>query len=463
MPTHATRPRRYDARRGGNGRGSGHLDGCAGARDGTRDVVDIAHTRERAVLVAIEHGRGALLGAEESIAELARLSDTAGLDVAGKVVQAHQAPASRHADRRGQDRGGARRWRRTRGGDAGGLRRRALAGAAAQSREAARRAGDRSHPADPRHLRPARHLAGRQAAGRAGAARVSAAAPHPAVVALVAPRRRRGRRARPRRDPARGRPPARARAHRRAAPRLGEVSRTRALHRAEPRRGAVSDRRAGRLHQLGQVDADERAHARRRAGRDQLFATLDPTVRLLRLPDGGEALLVDTVGFIHKLPHGFVDAFKSTLEEVQKAQSAAARRRRQRRARAPSTSASSRTCSASSASTRRRASPSSTSRTCPAPNGSGRRSTGPTCAISARTGDGLPQLLRQISTLLAAQQERLHVSHPGRPRRPARRAPPSRPHRRADAAGRRLRSHRVCAAEGRRAASARRWRTQASS
>ena len=52
---------------------------------------------------------------------------------------------------------------------------------------------------------------------------------------------------------------------------------------------------------------------------DQLFATLDPTVRLLRLADGGEALLVDTVGFIHKLPHGFVDAFKSTLEEVQKA------------------------------------------------------------------------------------------------------------------------------------------------
>ena len=52
---------------------------------------------------------------------------------------------------------------------------------------------------------------------------------------------------------------------------------------------------------------------------DQLFATLDPTVRVLRLPEGGEALIVDTVGFIHKLPHGFVDAFKSTLEEVQNA------------------------------------------------------------------------------------------------------------------------------------------------
>lgn len=52
---------------------------------------------------------------------------------------------------------------------------------------------------------------------------------------------------------------------------------------------------------------------------NKLFATLDPTVRLLQLPGGGEALLVDTVGFIHKLPHDFVDAFKSTLEEVSNA------------------------------------------------------------------------------------------------------------------------------------------------
>jgi GTPase len=49
---------------------------------------------------------------------------------------------------------------------------------------------------------------------------------------------------------------------------------------------------------------------------DKLFATLDPTVRRLTLPSGGQALLIDTVGFINKLPHGFVDAFKSTLEEV---------------------------------------------------------------------------------------------------------------------------------------------------
>lgn len=49
---------------------------------------------------------------------------------------------------------------------------------------------------------------------------------------------------------------------------------------------------------------------------DKLFATLDPTTRKLVLPDGANALLVDTVGFIRKLPHELVEAFKSTLEEV---------------------------------------------------------------------------------------------------------------------------------------------------
>ncbi len=49
---------------------------------------------------------------------------------------------------------------------------------------------------------------------------------------------------------------------------------------------------------------------------DKLFATLDPTTRNFRLPDGQEILLTDTVGFIRKLPHHLVEAFKSTLEEA---------------------------------------------------------------------------------------------------------------------------------------------------
>ena len=49
---------------------------------------------------------------------------------------------------------------------------------------------------------------------------------------------------------------------------------------------------------------------------DALFATLDPTTRLLPLPHGGQVLLTDTVGFIRKLPHHLIDAFRSTLEEA---------------------------------------------------------------------------------------------------------------------------------------------------
>ncbi len=49
---------------------------------------------------------------------------------------------------------------------------------------------------------------------------------------------------------------------------------------------------------------------------DMLFATLDPTARAITLPDGRQGLLIDTVGFIRKLPHHLIEAFKSTLEEA---------------------------------------------------------------------------------------------------------------------------------------------------
>jgi GTP-binding protein HflX len=49
---------------------------------------------------------------------------------------------------------------------------------------------------------------------------------------------------------------------------------------------------------------------------DQLFATLDPTMRALPLPSGRTAILSDTVGFISDLPHELVEAFRATLEEV---------------------------------------------------------------------------------------------------------------------------------------------------
>lgn len=49
---------------------------------------------------------------------------------------------------------------------------------------------------------------------------------------------------------------------------------------------------------------------------DKLFATLDPTVRKLKLPSGRHVLLADTVGFIKKLPHSVIEAFKATFEEI---------------------------------------------------------------------------------------------------------------------------------------------------
>ena len=50
--------------------------------------------------------------------------------------------------------------------------------------------------------------------------------------------------------------------------------------------------------------------------KDQLFATLDPTARKVDLGNGTELVLIDTVGFVRKLPHSLVEAFKSTLEEA---------------------------------------------------------------------------------------------------------------------------------------------------
>ena len=49
---------------------------------------------------------------------------------------------------------------------------------------------------------------------------------------------------------------------------------------------------------------------------DKLFATLDPTSRALKLPSGVTVMLIDTVGLVRRLPHGLVEAFKSTLEEA---------------------------------------------------------------------------------------------------------------------------------------------------
>ncbi len=71
---------------------------------------------------------------------------------------------------------------------------------------------------------------------------------------------------------------------------------------------------AGKSSLLNALSGREAARAE-----DQLFATLDPTSRQAKLGDGQSVVLTDTVGFIHKLPHQLVDAFRATLEEVARA------------------------------------------------------------------------------------------------------------------------------------------------
>jgi GTP-binding protein HflX len=81
-----------------------------------------------------------------------------------------------------------------------------------------------------------------------------------------------------------------------------------------PAVGIVGYTNAGKSTLLNALVGSEVARAE-----DMLFATLDPTSRQVRLGEGQTAIVTDTVGFIHKLPHQLVDAFRATLEEVNRA------------------------------------------------------------------------------------------------------------------------------------------------
>ncbi len=193
--------------------------------------------------------------------------------------------------------------------------------------------------------------------------------------------------------------------------RLAQVSRTRALHRRNraavpyPTVALVGYTNSGKSTVLNTLTEAEVLVE------DRLFVTLDPTVRLLRLPEGGEALLVDTVGFIHKLPHGFVDAFKSTLEEVRSAQlllhvvDGSAPHAAEQIAVVEDVLDQLGAGSTPRITAFNKQDLPSSDQPRPVVGG-------PSCAISARTGDGVPELLRQIGALLATQQERLCIRIP---------------------------------------------------
>ena len=101
---------------------------------------------------------------------------------------------------------------------------------------------------------------------------------------------------------------------------IKKVKSVRTLHRTERKKSQVSNvalvgyTNSGKSTLLN-VLTDSDIYAK-----DQLFATVDPTTRKLRLPEKKDAILTDTVGFIQRLPHQLVSAFKSTLEEVAEAE-----------------------------------------------------------------------------------------------------------------------------------------------
>ncbi len=193
--------------------------------------------------------------------------------------------------------------------------------------------------------------------------------------------------------------------------RLQHARRTRALHRVKragvpyPVVALVGYTNAGKSTLMNRLtDAGVLVE-------DQLFATLDPTVRRLRLPGGAEALLVDTVGFIHKLPHDFVDAFKSTLEEVSSAAVLLHVVDGSEELVGQRIEIVDRVLDELGAGETPRVTVFNKADKVPRPHPLPRVD-GPVVEISAQSGSGIDELLNEIDTLLASQQERLHVSVP---------------------------------------------------
>ena len=373
-------------------------------------MIDVTQTRDRAFLVAVEHGRGALLDADESLDELARLSESAGAAVVGRAVQVARklSPGtligSGKIDEVKQGVQGEAATLVIFDDELSPAQQRNLEKAIGVrvidrtqlildifAQRATSQAGKLQVELAqleyllPRLTRQWSHLS-RQAGGMVGTR-------GPGETQLEVDRRRvRERIAKLKK-------------------RLVEVSRTRGLHRAGrhavpyPIVALVGYTNSGKSTLMNALTDAGVLVA------NQLFATLDPTVRVLRLPEGGEALLVDTVGFIHKLPHGFVDAFKSTLEEVQNANLLLHVIDGSDTHAAEQVTVVDQVLGELGAGELPRLTVFNKS-DLPAPPGGRTQVSGPTCSVSARSGAGLSQLVRQIGTLLAAQQERLQVLIP---------------------------------------------------
>ena len=283
------------------------------------DLIDLAPPVEKAFLVAVDTGDDDGWTAEDSLAELANLATTAGAEVVGAEWQNR-----RHVDPNWYvGKGKAEELvaaKRETGFDLLVADDELSPAQQKRARGAAQRQGHRPQPADPRHLRAARPDPRGPAPGRARPARVPAAAPDPAVDPPVADPGRH-RLARTRREPARDRPADHP------DPDLEDEGAGRAGPPAardggpRPRPAAVADGRHRRLHERRQVDAAQLARRLARSRRPRTSCSRRSTrpSRQVKLGDGQTAIVTDTVGFIHKLPHQLVDAFRATLEEVNRA------------------------------------------------------------------------------------------------------------------------------------------------
>jgi GTP-binding protein HflX len=100
---------------------------------------------------------------------------------------------------------------------------------------------------------------------------------------------------------------------------LVEVRRTRSLHREARKRTPFPTLALVGYTNAGKSTLFNALTAGGVLAKDMLFATLDPTLRELKLPGGRPAIMSDTVGFISDLPHELVESFRATLEEVQSA------------------------------------------------------------------------------------------------------------------------------------------------
>ena len=283
---------------------------------------------ERAFLVAVKFKQGrALLPAEESLAELARLAETAGIEVVGQTIQSRYKPdvttyigsgkaaeVKMLADELDADvvlfddelnPRHQRELEKIFGEDIKVIDRTALILDifAQHARTAEGQLQVELAQLEyrlPRLTRMWTHLA-RQAGGRAGGASGGVGLRGPGETQIEVDRREIGRR---------------------IAKLKGDLETVRARrrqHRAKRQQtelyvvAIVGYTNAGKSTLLNQL-----SHANVLA-EDKLFATLDPTTRRIKMPGGREMLFTDTVGFIQKLPTQIVAAFRATLEEIEEA------------------------------------------------------------------------------------------------------------------------------------------------